>query len=94
MIKMLSNEIVVDYVKPEWFRRELAEAVANGEKVTLQIFHGDRFCNEYPVVLKDRNNEVVNTKKQEQNTTWANNVKNLLSNVPTPTMRKIKNWFV
>lgn len=54
----IKNEIVVDHIKPEWFRREIAEAIANGDKITLQIYHGERLCSEYPIILTDRKLEI------------------------------------
>ena len=50
----IKNEIIVDHIKPEWFRREIAEAIANGDKIILQICHGEKFLSEYPIVFTDR----------------------------------------
>ena len=50
----VKNEIVVDHIKPEWFRREIAEAIGNRDRITLQIYHGEKFLNEYPIVFTDR----------------------------------------
>ncbi len=48
------NEIVVDSIRPEWLRREIAEAVINGNSVKIQISNGNGFDREYYVKLIDR----------------------------------------
>ena len=51
----IKNEIVVDSIKPDWLRREIAEAVSKGDSITIGIFHGGIQKSEYYVRLKDRN---------------------------------------
>ena len=48
------NEIVVDTIRPEWLRREITEAVINGNSVKLQISNGSGFDKEYYVKLVDK----------------------------------------
>lgn len=50
----IKNEIVVDTIRPEWLRREIAEAVVNGNSIKLQISNGRFFDREYYVKLIDR----------------------------------------
>ena len=50
----IENEIVVDSIRPEWLRREIAEAVINGNSIKIQISNGDVFDREYYVKLVDR----------------------------------------
>lgn len=50
----VKNEIVVDAIHPEWLRREIAEAVINGNSIKLQISNGSVFDKEYYVKLVDR----------------------------------------
>lgn len=50
----IENEIVVDAIRPEWLRREIAEAVINGNSIKLQISNGSVFDKEYYVKLVDR----------------------------------------
>lgn len=49
----IKNEIVVDAIRPEWLRREIAEAVINGNSIKLQISNGSVFDKEYYVKLVD-----------------------------------------
>ena len=53
----IENEIVVDAIRPEWLRREIAEAVINGNSIKLQISNGIFFDKEYYVKLVDRKKE-------------------------------------
>ena len=50
----IKNEIVVDSIRPEWLRREIAEAVINGNSIKIQISNGSVFDREYYVKLVDR----------------------------------------
>lgn len=50
----IENEIVVDSIHPEWLRREIAEAVINGNSIKIQISNGSVFDKEYYVKLVDR----------------------------------------
>jgi hypothetical protein len=50
----IKNEIVVDTIRPEWLRREIAEAVVNGNDIKIQISNGNVFDREYYVKLVDR----------------------------------------
>ena len=52
-----SNEIVVDTIRPEWLRREIAEAVINGNSIKIQISNGNVFDREYYVKLVDRSKQ-------------------------------------
>ena len=53
----IENEIVVDSISPEWLRREIAEAVINGNSIKLQISNGSVFDKEYYVKLVDRSKQ-------------------------------------
>ena len=53
----IKNEIVVDSIHPEWLRREIAEAVINGNSIKIQIFNGNVFDREYYVKLVDRSKQ-------------------------------------
>lgn len=46
--------VSIDTIKPEWFRREIIEAISSGKEVTFSIYHGGRKFLEYPVQLVDR----------------------------------------
>lgn len=50
-------EIVVDTIRPEWLRREIAEAVINGNSIKIQISNGNVFDREYYVKLVDRSKQ-------------------------------------
>lgn len=57
----IKNEIVVDSIRPEWLRREIAEAVINGNSIKLQISNGSVFDREYYVKLIDKGRVNNNT---------------------------------
>ena len=56
----IKNEIVVDAIHPEWLRREIAEAVINGNSIKIQISNGYVFDREYYVKLVDRSKQWKN----------------------------------
>ena len=51
----IKNEIEVNSISPDWLRREIAEAVSNGDTITIGIFHEGRQKSEYYVRLIDSN---------------------------------------
>ena len=54
---MIKKEIAIDHIKPEWFRREVAEAIANGERISLLIYHPWGSVSEFPIALTDKRKE-------------------------------------
>ena len=54
----IKNEIVVNAIHPEWLRREIAEAVINGNSIKIQISNGYIFDREYYVKLVDDDNKI------------------------------------